>query len=82
MTEARWRRAVDDAGRFLDAWGVLAVKFDWTPADLFDVPREPRAPARSGGRLRQSAAWPGAESTTLEKLPGVWGKLMGEQRSR
>jgi hypothetical protein len=42
-----WRQAIDAAGRFLDTWGSLAVEFQWTPADLFDVPRD----GRPGGLL-------------------------------
>jgi len=34
--EARWRLAIDDAGRFLDAWGNRAADLGWTTADLFD----------------------------------------------
>jgi hypothetical protein len=30
-------QAID--GRFLDAWGALAVEFQWPPGELFDVPR-------------------------------------------
>ena len=33
------RQAINDAGRFLDAWGALAAEFQWTPGELFDVPR-------------------------------------------
>src|SRR5204862_2891395 len=40
VSGAEWRRALDDAGRFLDQWGSLAVEFDWSPGDLFDVPRD------------------------------------------
>jgi hypothetical protein len=40
VTEQAWRQAIDDAGRFLDEWGKLAVEFRWTPGDLFDVPRD------------------------------------------
>ena len=36
--DAEWRQAIDAAGRFLDQWGSLAVEFQWTPGDLFDVP--------------------------------------------
>jgi hypothetical protein len=45
VSDADWRQAIDAAGRFLDQWGSLAVEFQWTPADLFDVPRD----GRSGG---------------------------------
>lgn len=30
-----WYRAVDDAGRFLDAWARLALDFGWRPPDIF-----------------------------------------------
>ena len=30
-----WYRAVDDAGRFLDAWAELALDFGWRPSDIF-----------------------------------------------
>jgi hypothetical protein len=30
-----WNRAVDDAGRFLDAWARLALDFGWQPPDIF-----------------------------------------------
>jgi hypothetical protein len=32
-----WRLALDDGGRFLDAFGAEAEKSRWTPGDLFDV---------------------------------------------
>ncbi len=38
--EVAWRQAIVDSGKFLDAWGSLAVEFQWTPGDLFDVPRD------------------------------------------
>ncbi len=38
--EAAWRQAIDDAGKFLDAWGSLAVEFGWTHGELFDVPHD------------------------------------------
>jgi hypothetical protein len=37
-TESDWRRAVDDAGRFLDAWGDEAAAMQWSAGELFDVP--------------------------------------------
>jgi hypothetical protein len=40
VTEQAWRRAIDDAGRFLAQWGALADTFGWSPGDLFDVPRD------------------------------------------
>jgi hypothetical protein len=40
LTEQAWRQAIDDAGRFLDPWGSLAVQFGWTPGDLLDCPRD------------------------------------------
>lgn len=36
MTDVRWFRALDDAGRFLDRWGTTAVALGWTPSDLFE----------------------------------------------
>jgi hypothetical protein len=42
VSDAEWRRAVNDAGLFLDAWGGLALESQWTPGDLFDVPRDGR----------------------------------------
>jgi hypothetical protein len=40
VTEQAWRRAIDDAGRFLAQWGALADTFGWSRGDLFDVPRD------------------------------------------
>ena len=40
-------KAVDDAGLFLDQWGMVAKSFSWLPGDLFDVTR--------GGRM--GLAW-------------------------
>ena len=37
VTEADWWRALDDGGRFLDAWGETAAALGWTSGDLFDV---------------------------------------------
>jgi len=37
VTEADWRRALDDGGRFLDAWGSMAAEWQWSVADIFDV---------------------------------------------
>jgi hypothetical protein len=42
VSDDEWSRAVDDAGRFLDQWGSLAVEYGWTPGDLFDVPHDGR----------------------------------------
>ena len=36
VIDARWCRAIDDAGRFLDAWGTTAAALGWTRADLFE----------------------------------------------
>jgi hypothetical protein len=35
-----WRQAVEDAGLFLNDWGAQALHFEWSPANLFDVPRD------------------------------------------
>ena len=40
VSEAEWRLALDDGGRFLDAWGADAATMRWTAGELFDVPRE------------------------------------------
>jgi hypothetical protein len=37
VSEAEWRLALDDGGRFLDAWGSEAAEAGWTPGQLFDV---------------------------------------------
>ena len=37
VSETEWRLALDDGGRFLDAWGNEAAEMGWTPGDLFDV---------------------------------------------
>jgi hypothetical protein len=38
IPDADWRRAIDDAGRFLDEWGAQAAEFQWTAGELFDLP--------------------------------------------
>lgn len=35
LSATEWYRAVDDAGRFLDQWAVLALEFGWEPPDIF-----------------------------------------------
>jgi hypothetical protein len=45
VSEAEWRQALDDGGRFLDAWGEVAAGWGWTASALVDVPR----PGKSGG---------------------------------
>jgi len=42
VSETEWRLALDDGGRFLDAWGADAAKLQWTAGELFDVPRDGR----------------------------------------
>ena len=37
VSEGRWRQALDDGGRFLDAWGGQAAELGWTVGSLFDV---------------------------------------------
>lgn len=39
LSEAEWRLALDDGGRFLDAWGADAATMRWTAGELFAVPR-------------------------------------------
>jgi hypothetical protein len=36
VNESRWRIALDDGGRFLDAWGDEAAELGWTAGDLFE----------------------------------------------
>ena len=36
VSETEWRRALDDGGRFLEAWGSNVAEAGWTPAELFD----------------------------------------------
>ena len=43
VSEAAWRLALDDGGRFLDGWGADAATMLWTAGELFDVPRGGRA---------------------------------------
>ncbi|WP_036258180.1 hypothetical protein [Methylocapsa aurea] len=40
VSDQEWRQAIAAAGLFLDQWGSLAVQFEWSPGDLFDVPRD------------------------------------------
>ncbi len=49
VSEEARRRAIDDGGRFLDAWGADAAMMQWTASELFDVPRE----GRPGGLVWQ-----------------------------
>jgi hypothetical protein len=56
-----WQRAIDDAGRFLDDWAGLAVEFDSTAGDLFDVPRD----GKFGGLV-----WGLKEAAAIEKEHG------------
>lgn len=40
VSDDDWRRALDDGGRFLDAWGwVSESDWAWTVGELFDIPR-------------------------------------------
>jgi hypothetical protein len=38
VTHPQWLRAIDDAGRFLDQWGHVAVQLQWSIEDLFRRP--------------------------------------------
>jgi hypothetical protein len=40
VSDAEWRQALDDGGRFLDQWGNEAALWGWSAGDLFDHPRE------------------------------------------
>ena len=35
LSRQEWERLVDDAGRFLDAWGEAAVSLGWSSEELF-----------------------------------------------
>ena len=37
VSEAEWRLALDDGGRFLDEWGAETAALGWRPGELFDV---------------------------------------------
>jgi hypothetical protein len=39
VTEADWRRALEDGGLVLDQFGNEAAKLGWRPGELFDVER-------------------------------------------
>ena len=47
--ESEWQRALDDGGRFLDAWGADAATMLWLAGELFDVPGD----GRPGGLIWQ-----------------------------
>lgn len=36
VPEVQWWQAIDDASRFLDAWGTIAADLGWTGPDLFE----------------------------------------------
>jgi hypothetical protein len=40
VSDAEWRQAIDDAGRFLDRLGSFAVELQWTAGGVFDVPHD------------------------------------------
>jgi hypothetical protein len=42
VSDAEWRQAIDDADRFLDQRGSLAMELGWAAGELFDVPRDGR----------------------------------------
>jgi hypothetical protein len=42
VADAEWPLAIDDAGRFLDQRGSLAMELGWAAGELFDVPRDGR----------------------------------------
>jgi len=41
FSEGRWLQILNDAGRFLDAWGAEAAKLSWSLTDLFGYSRVP-----------------------------------------
>jgi len=50
VSDAEWRQAIDDAGRFLDQWGSLADEFQWTPGERATRWKSGRAGLVSGWR--------------------------------
>jgi hypothetical protein len=58
--ESEWQRALDDGGRFLDAWGADAATMLWLAGELFDVPGD----GRPGGLIWQLK---GERVTALDK---------------
>ena len=49
LSPERWRRMIEDAGRFLTGWGDQAVALGWSELDLFGVsPRFARRLDRDG----------------------------------
>jgi hypothetical protein len=38
VPHSQWLRAIDDAGRFLDQWGNMAEKLQWSAQDIFEKP--------------------------------------------
>jgi hypothetical protein len=49
VAESDWRRAIEDAGLFLDAWGAEAAMMQRSAGELFDAPRN----GRPGGLVWQ-----------------------------
>jgi hypothetical protein len=47
----RWRRAIDDARRFLSEWGIRAKTLGWTPRDLLGLHQVPKEPSPNYDRL-------------------------------
>ena len=52
VTEAQWRQAIADAGKFLGQCGKIAVDNGWTDRDLFDAPC--KVPLRKTGRVSRA----------------------------
>ena len=40
MVRGRWHEIINDAGRFLDAWGPQAASLGWMAADVFGINRD------------------------------------------
>jgi hypothetical protein len=49
-SDHRWRQLMNDAGRFLDRWGVEAAKLGWSAIDVFGnhANRSPDGPTTAG----------------------------------
>jgi hypothetical protein len=77
VTEQAWRQAIDDAGKFFDQCGSLAVEFGWTPGDLFDV-------ALDDAAGETCPAWPGQPMTAhwgIEDPAAVEGTNIEKERA-
>ena len=66
----QWRRAIDDAGRFLDRWGRNAERLQWSADDLFTTPATPRAIPKPSDLCTPGLCWllDGADVDALDAV--------------